>query len=169
MTVTHETLSEQLAALPRLTLPQLRDRYAEAFGEAARTNNKTWLLRRLAWRLQMLAEGGLSERARRRAAELADDAEVRLMPPRVRATPAAEPAAVATLVLPPRGDERLPPPGTVLTRPYKGSDVQVLVLASGFEYAGQVYPSLSAVARAVTGSHCNGFLFFRVGQYRRDA
>src|SRR5262249_24928360 len=125
--------------------------------------------RRLGWRLQMLAEGGLSERARRRAAELADDAEVRLMPPRVRPTPAAEPAGVATHVLPPRADDRLPPPGTVLTRRYKGSDVQVLVLASGFEYAGQVYPSLSAVAGAVTGSHCNGFLFFRVGQYQRNA
>jgi hypothetical protein len=61
-----------------------------------------------------------------------------------------------------RPDGRLPPPGTVLSRPYKGGTVQVQVLAHGFEYRGEVFRSLSAVARAVTGSHCNGFLFFRL-------
>jgi hypothetical protein len=61
----------------------------------------------------------------------------------------------------PHADDRLPPPGTVLTRPFKGAVLQVKVLAEGFEYQGQVYPSLSAVAKAITGSHCNGFLFFR--------
>jgi hypothetical protein len=61
-----------------------------------------------------------------------------------------------------RPDGRLPPPGTVLTRPYKGRSLQVQVLPHGFEFDGQVYRSLSAVARAITGSHCNGFLFFRL-------
>ena len=50
----------------------------------------------------------------------------------------------------------------MLTRPYKGRTLQVQVLAQGFEFEGQVYRSLSAVAKAVTGSHCNGFLFFRL-------
>jgi hypothetical protein len=50
--------------------------------------------------------------------------------------------------------------GSVLTRKYKGGTVQVKVLAQGFENAGAVYGSLSAVAKAVTGSYCNGFLFF---------
>lgn len=59
-----------------------------------------------------------------------------------------------------KSDDRLPPPGTVLTRKYKGGAVQVKVLANGFEYIGAVYGSFSAVAKAVTGSHCNGFLFF---------
>jgi len=58
-------------------------------------------------------------------------------------------------------DDRLPPPGTILTRPYKGRLLQVQVLPEGFEYDGQVYASLSAVAKAITGSHCNGFLFFK--------
>ena len=53
-------------------------------------------------------------------------------------------------------------PGTVLTRPYKGVNLQVLVLPDGFVYADTIYPSLSAVAKAITGSHCNGFLFFRL-------
>ena len=74
------TLQSDLAALPRLTLPHLRERYAAAFGEAPMTNNKTWLVRRLAWRLQMQAEGDLSDRARQRAAELADDADLRRQP-----------------------------------------------------------------------------------------
>ena len=49
-----------------------------------------------------------------------------------------------------------------VTRPYKGALLQVRVLPAGFEYDGLAYRSLSAVARAITGSHCNGFLFFRL-------
>ena len=52
--------------------------------------------------------------------------------------------------------------GTVLTRDYKGQTLQVRVLASGFEYEGEVYRSLSAVAKQITGTHTNGFLFFRL-------
>jgi hypothetical protein len=66
-----------------------------------------------------------------------------------------------TKTLPAQADDRLPPPGTILSRPYKGQIVQVQVLQSGFAYQGEVYPSLSAVAKAITGSHTNGFLFFR--------
>ena len=51
--------------------------------------------------------------------------------------------------------------GTILTRPYKGRFVQVQVLTEGFAYAGRIYPSLSAVAKTITGSHTNGFHFFR--------
>jgi hypothetical protein len=50
----------------------------------------------------------------------------------------------------------------VLTRSYKGNTLQVLVLPHGFQFDGHVYPSLSAVARAITGGHCNGFHFFRL-------
>jgi hypothetical protein len=64
---------QELARLPRLGVADLRRRYAELFGEIPRTGNKAWLAKRLAWRLQALAEGDLSERARRRAAELAQD------------------------------------------------------------------------------------------------
>jgi hypothetical protein len=150
-----------LAALQRLTVPQLRDRYAELFGEPTNANNRAWLLKRLAWRLQALAEGDLSERARRRAAELANDADLRLNPPRLAAS-AARPEGTRTATLDARPDGRLPPPGTILTRAYKGRALQVQVLPQGFEFEGQVYRSLSAVAKAITGSHCNGYLFFRL-------
>jgi hypothetical protein len=150
----------EIAALQRLTPKDLQARYAEIFGEATRTRNKTWLVRRIAWRLQALAEGDLSERARRRADELANDADLRLSPPRTRTADTSLAVADAAPI-PPR-DRRLPPPGSVLARPYRGQTVQVRVLDDGFEFAGAVYPSLSAAAKAVTGSHCNGFLFFRL-------
>jgi DUF2924 family protein len=62
----------------------------------------------------------------------------------------------------PERDRRLPAPGTVLARRYKGRVLQVRVLPHGFEYEGAVYPSLSAVAKQITGSHYNGFLFFKL-------
>jgi hypothetical protein len=65
------------------------------------------------------------------------------------------------MCLPAPVDPRLPPPGTILTRPYKGQQLHVQVLTDGFAYAGRVYPSLSAVAKVITGSHTNGYLFFR--------
>jgi hypothetical protein len=147
----------EVAALERLSVGQLRQRFAELFGEATQASNRTWLIKRIAWRLQALAEGDLSERARRRAAELARDADLRLNPPRRKTTTVTpQPVSVPTPI-----DRRLPPPGTILIRPYKGQLVQVQVLTDGFAYAGRVYASLSAVATAITGSHCNGFHFFR--------
>jgi hypothetical protein len=58
-------------------------------------------------------------------------------------------------------ESHLPLPGTILTRWYTGKTLSVQVLRHGFEFNGQVYKSLSAVAKAITGSHTSGFLFFR--------
>jgi hypothetical protein len=80
MTQTH-TLAREVAALQRLTVKQLRQKYAEVFDEETNGHNKAWLVKRIAWRLQARAEGGLSERALRRATELADDADLRMNPP----------------------------------------------------------------------------------------
>src|ERR1700674_3962083 len=114
----------EVQTLQRLSVAALRRRFAELFGESTRTTNKVWLIRRLAWRLQALAEGDLSERARRRAAELAHDADLRLLPPR------AAQAGSQSFPLPSPGptDPRIPCPGTILTRPYKGTTLQVRVL-----------------------------------------
>jgi hypothetical protein len=150
------TLAQQLAGLAYLSPAALRSRYAELFGETIHTGNKAWLIKRLAWRLQALAEGDLSQRARRRAAELAQDADLRLTPPK------AGQQARAARPTPRAQDGRLPAPGTVLTRRYKGRSVHVRILEHGFEYDGAVYRSLSAVAKAITGAHGNGFLFFRL-------
>ena len=75
------TIDQEVAALRRMTVGQLQARYAEVFGEQPRGRHRQWLLRRIAWRRQAVAEGALSERARQRAAELANDADLRLTPP----------------------------------------------------------------------------------------
>jgi len=154
-------VAKEIAALERMTVTELRTRFAAVFGEPTRACNKTWLLRRIIWRLQAQAEGDLSERARKRAAELANDADLRLSPPKCEPA-AGEPTVTASLPI--KGDHRLPPPGTIITRDYKGRRLRVTVLADGFEFEGEVHKSLSAVAKAITGAHYNGWLFFRLGR-----
>src|SRR5271154_7289768 len=78
---------QELAALERLTMRELRGKFADLFGETTLAGNRTWLVRRILWRMQALAQGDLSERARRRAAELANDADLRVVAPRLPRTP----------------------------------------------------------------------------------
>jgi len=153
-------VDKEVAALKRMTAGQLREKYREVFGEETRARHKAFLIKRIIWRMQALAEGDLSERARRRAEELANDADLRLGPPKAKpsSSGSAGHAAMATVRL--SGDPRLPMPGAVLTREYKGETVEVVVLPKGFQYAGKVYRSLSAVAKAITGTHWNGYHFF---------
>ncbi len=75
-------IAKEVAAMEQMTVGQLHDRYIKVFGESVRSRHKHYLIRRIAWRLQANAEGGLSERALRRAEELAADADVRVTPPR---------------------------------------------------------------------------------------
>src|SRR5262249_24765042 len=141
-----------------MTMAELRNRYAQVFQEETWMGNKAWLVRRIIWRLQAQAEGGLSERARRRAAELVQDVNLRLLPPRPKKT--ASPSKNGKASVPVNG--HLPVPGTILSRRYKGQTLKIELLGRGFEHDGQVYKSLSAVAKAITGSHTSGFLFFRL-------
>src|SRR5215212_3274634 len=114
-------VAKELAALQRMGVAQLREKYAEVFGEATTTGNRTWLVRRIAWRIQALAEGDLSERAKQRATELARDADLRVVPPRERpgAAPAPPGGRTVTREVAVASDGRLPPPGSVITRKYK--------------------------------------------------
>jgi hypothetical protein len=155
-------VGKEVAALQRMTVRELRTRYAQVFGESTRAGNKPWLVKRIVWRLQSQAEGDLSERARQRAAELANDADVRLSPPKAKPTSPASEARTKSATLVVAGDDRLPLPGSIITRDYKGQTLQVEVLPNGFEFEGEVYKSLSAVAKAITGQHCNGYYFFRL-------
>src|SRR5260370_38443771 len=106
----NDDLGKELAALARLGATDLRHRYAEVFGEPTRTGNKTWLVRRIAWRLQALAEGDLSERARRRAEQLAQDADLRLTSPRLAIATAAPAPQSTKPILRLQSDSRVPPP-----------------------------------------------------------
>lgn len=158
-------VEKELAALQRMTPRGLRDKYAEVFGEESRSGHKAWLVKRIIWRMQANTYGDLSERARQRALELANDADLRLKAPKASATVAAaeKPAAKAPT------DHRLPIAGTVLTRKYKGCTHRVTVRPNGLEYESTLYPSLSAVAHAITGAHWNGYLFFRLARRNGDA
>ena len=156
---------EQLRSLNVIVL---RRKYQELFGEESRSWNKQFLFRRIAWRLQANAEGGLSDRARRRAAEIADDSDLRTRAARelistqaLRHVPRGERERSQ-----PQRDWRLPPPGTLLTRQVGNRQIVVTVLEEGFEFETRRYRSLSAIAREVTGTRWNGLLFFGLAERR---
>ena len=75
------TVAAEVARLEKMSVNQLAKRFEEVFGEQCRSRHKRYLIRRIAWRLQANAEGGLSERAKQRAEELANDAEIRVTRP----------------------------------------------------------------------------------------
>ena len=110
----HLNMTKEVTALRKMTVQQLKAKYAEVFGDETRTGNKAWLVKRIAWRLQANAEGGLSERARKRALELANDSDVRTTAPNHR-LPELNSVSVSTIVTNAiRTDPRLPTPGTIL-------------------------------------------------------
>ena len=166
-------IATEMAALDGMTTGELAERYAELHGQPCRTRHRAYLIRKIAWRIQANAEGGLSERARRRAAELANDADVRVMAPKTMICPpqVGESATVARPSSTGGGkstDPRLPAPGSAIVRVYKGRTHRVVFLedGSGFEYEGERYRTLSAVAKRITRTHINGFRFFKLGVQR---
>lgn len=157
-------VTKELATLQTLGMNDLRARYAKVFGETTRSGNREFLTKRILWRMQSKAEGTLSERAIRRAEELADESYLRTTIPKM---PKQNGTCHQVLLDAPKANGNgLPMPGTAITRQYKGRTIRVTVLPKGFEYDGEVYASLTAVAKAVTGSHWNGNLFFGIAQKR---
>ena len=158
----------EIEQLRELKVAALRVRYREVCGEESRSSNRQFLFRRIAWRLQARAEGDLSERARRRAREIADDTDLRLRAPegffREDTAQQFNPPVDRD---PSRRDGRLPIPGTLLTRVFENRRIVVTVLKEGFEYQSRRYRSLSAIAREVTGTRWNGLLFFGLAERRR--
>lgn len=153
-----EDLRQEIARLRGSKVKELKLRYRELFGEESPSSNQRHLFRRIAWRLQARAAGDLSEQARQRAAQLADDADLRVRAPRgfwrLLDDKGHEAAG--------RRDPRLPAVGSELKRTYQGRLIVVRVAEAGFTYQDQTYGSLSAIAYQVTGTRWNGFLFFRL-------
>ncbi len=162
-TVSSTAIQERIEALRHMTVGQLKDRYREAFGEVSRSNHKQFLFRRIAWRLQANAWGGLSERARLRALEIANDADLRVRAPKNFLKEGLDESRTIEKRIAPSEDPRLPIPGSLLVRRYRGKDVVVRVREDGFEYGGQIHRSLSSTVRAATGTPWNGFAFFALG------
>ena len=144
-----------LAALGRMTGAEMAEKYVLLFGQSARSRNKVFLRKRLAWRIQELAEGGLSERALARVEELGAVALAARRRPRPE-TPTSPRAALEGAAR----DPRLPVAGTVVRRVHGPTEHSVTVLDDGFEYQGERYRSLSKIARVITGTPWNGYLFF---------
>jgi hypothetical protein len=163
-----QEVHQEIETLRTQKTKALKARYRELFGEESRSSNHAHLFRRIAWRLQALSEGDLSQRARDRAVELAADVDLRLRPPRKfwRALADADTQERSRRL---RRDPRLPDAGATLQRHYQGKTVCVRVLKMGFEYDGKQYDSLSSIASSVTGTRWNGFAFFGLNkEAKRD-
>jgi len=152
----------EIESLRRASLAVLREKFREVFLEETSSRHREHLFRRIAWRLQALAEGDLTERAITRAKEIAQDADLRKVAPEdffslegkpIQTTPGDRNRRR-------QPDSRLPLPGAMLRRKWKGRTILVEVLAKGFRYENQQYTSLSAIALAVTGTRWNGLAFF---------
>jgi len=153
-------IAAEVARLARMTVPQLRARHRELFGEPARSSHREYLARQIAWRLQAESEGGLPEETRQLALAVARDAPLRIRIESTAARGVAEAERTVTTQLASNHDSRLPMPGSLLVKQHKGETHVVKVLDNGFDYDGRVYRSLSAIAQEITGTKWNGFLFF---------
>ena len=136
------TLDTELAALEKMSVADLVERYAELWGKPTRTRNRRHLFKRCAWKLQENRFGGLSKTARQKLEEIIGDLEIPTDAPRA-----------------PQNRDGLAP-GAILTKTWRDTEIQVQVHEDGFEWNGDMFRSLSAVTRAITGTRWNGPLFF---------
>jgi Protein of unknown function (DUF2924) len=145
---------------------QIRRLHRDVFGSAVPFCNSEQAKRRIARKIQAEREGGLPDAALQRALAIGRETDLRIQA-RLgkRRIPLAH-AGVTRIVS--NHDPRLPMPGTVLVKEYRGRTIQVQVLDSGFEFDGRRFTSLSAIATDITGTKWNGMAFFGLGDVRRN-
>ena len=145
---THETVSAQLASLPRLKMSELWVMWDEHFGRRPHNTNRTYIESRLAYRIQELAFGGLPVAMRRHLV-------------RAGAQHSKIKSNITARSQTGRGLQVHLMPGTTLTREWDDREFRVMVTAEGmYELDGHIFKSLSAVARHITGTRWNGPKFF---------
>ncbi|MGE0627599.1 MAG: DUF2924 domain-containing protein [Hyphomicrobiaceae bacterium] len=144
-----DTVLAQLAALKTAPIGVLKQKWRDLFESEPPPYNRRFLEHRLAYRIQELAYGGLKPETMRRLRELAEDLDGGKAEVRRR-----------------RADHDRPISGTRLIREYQGVEHCVTVRDDGFEYQGRPYKSLSAIARAITGTRWNGRVFFGLKNQR---
>ena len=132
----------RLAALQTVPTPDLKQQWRELFAAEPPPYNRRFLQSRLAYRIQELAYGGLKPETIERLEALGEQRD------------GGKPVIRRI-----RHDDK-PIAGTRLIREYGGVEHSVTVLHDGFEYGGRPYQSLSAIARAITGTRWNGWTFF---------
>ncbi len=139
------TVLQQVTELSGMAYSTLKDRWRSLYGTDPPAYKREHMIRRLAYRIQELAYGGLSDAAKEQLAQIAGadnfgDQATRKKRRKVKSTQ--------------------PLPGTRLIREWRGVQHEVTAVTGGFEYQGRPYRSLSAVAKAITGSHWSGPQFF---------
>lgn len=143
-----DPIPARLAALKTATTPELKTQWRDLFDSEPPPFNRRYLESRLAYRIQELAYGGLKPETVRRLEQLGEELEGgNRKKSRVRA-------------------DTIPIAGTRLIREWQGVEHAVTVKADGFEWQGRPYKSLSAIARAITGTRWNGWVFFGLSNRR---
>jgi hypothetical protein len=146
-----DTVLARVAALKAMPTAKLKEQWQALFDTPPPPYNRRFLESRLAYRIQELAYGGLKPETVRRLEQLGEQLDGgNIAVRRVRG-----------------GD--IPIAGTRLIREYQGVEHTVTVMADGYEWQGRPYKSLSAIARAITGTRWNGLLFFGLKNRRRAA
>ena len=148
-----ESILSQIMKLERMSIKELIPKYKELYGDTALPqNNKPYLFKRIAYKLQELEYGGISEQAKSKIQELIQQEDP--------INKFAKKKKIMAVTVPSSRDSRLPFPGTIVRKNYKDKVIEVMVLEKGFEYNSKPYNSLSKIACEVTGTHCSGFAFF---------
>ena len=143
-----QSVLKQVADLERASTADLQDRWRQLIGTEPPRYNREFLVKRLAYRIQELAYGGLSEATRQRMTKALEQAGL------------DELGGAGTRRKPAGQGHNLPVAGTRLVREWNGGRYEVTVVHGGFEYAGRRYRSLTAITKAITGTHWNGPAFF---------
>ena len=145
-----QTVLSRLAALKAKSVKELKAEWETLMGSSAPNNSRAFLEGRLAYRIQELTYGGPDRETRRMLDLLADEVEG-----------IARRKHQIT-------DPRNPVTGTQLIREWNGVEQTVIVLKDGFDWQGRKFKSLSAVARAITGTRWNGYRFFGLRERKRE-
>lgn len=133
-----KTALKQLSEIQNMSMAELQDIWPQYFDGEPPKFNRANLERKIAYRIQELAFGGLSKETKEKIRRMKSDITAGIM----------------------KQNRDMPPPGTVLTREYHGFEHRVMVLDDGFEYQGMKYTNLSKIARIITGTNWSGPLFF---------
>lgn len=146
-----DSIVSQIAALSEMEMDELKklwiDLYPDIKPPTSQRLNKIYFTRRLAYRIQEIAHGGLPNTTRTQLRKMVKNP-----------TPTQR-----------KRNSQLPPPGTQLIRVWKGVEHRVKILHDGFEYDLKKYKSLSMIARDITGTRWSGPLFFGLKSEEREA
>ena len=139
------TVLQELAELQDMPHAALKDRWRSLYGTEPPAYKRQHMVRRLAYRIQELAYGGLSDETKAELERIAEEDERRRQGVRAQRR---------------KPKSTHPLPGTRLVREWNGQRHEVTAIEGGFEYDGRRYKSLSAIAKAITGAHWSGPQFF---------